>query len=135
MEQRIAIVGAGPAGLSVALELARLGQEDGTPWRIAIFEKAAGLGEHSLSGAIVSPVALRTLFPDLPIEDLPFRAPVRGERVYLLGSRRAWRSMPREKSSPTARLRAAHRLPRCAPVPQPASSTRSPGCGSSSASV
>lgn len=91
LEVDVAIVGAGPAGLSVALELARLGQEDGTPWRIAILEKAAGLGEHSLSGAIVNPVALRALFPDLRVEDLPFREPVRGEKVYLLGSRRAWR--------------------------------------------
>jgi electron-transferring-flavoprotein dehydrogenase len=91
LEVDVAIVGAGPAGLSVALELARLGRENGSPWRIAIFEKAAGLGEHSLSGAIVKPVALRALFPDLPVEDLPFREPVRGEKVYLLGPRRAWR--------------------------------------------
>jgi len=91
LEVDVAIVGAGPAGLSVALELARLGRESGTPWRIAIFEKAAGLGEHSLSGAIVNPVGLRELFPDLPVGDLPFREPVRGEKVYLLGSGRAWR--------------------------------------------
>lgn len=91
LEVDVAIVGAGPAGLSVALELARLGQEDGTPWRIAILEKAAGLGEHSLSSAIVNPVALRALFPDLRAEDLPFREPVRAEKVYLLTPRRAWR--------------------------------------------
>lgn len=91
LEADVAVVGAGPAGLAAALELARLGLEQERPWRIAVFEKASALGEHSLSGAVVNPVALHELFPHLSLEELPLRAPVRGERVYLLGFRRAWR--------------------------------------------
>src|SRR5204863_1647906 len=47
-------------------------------------EKAAALGEHALSGAVVNPRALRELFPDLKDPDLPLRGPVTKEAVYLL---------------------------------------------------
>jgi len=93
----VLIVGAGPAGLSCAIELARLVKQDqgaggGTPdVNIAVLEKAGSLGEHSLSGAVVNPRAFRELFPELKPEDLPFRQPVNAEAVYLLTERRAQR--------------------------------------------
>src|SRR5690606_32827838 len=59
--------------------------------QIAVLEKAAALGEHSLSGAVVNPVAFQELFPDLAMEDFPFRQPVRSEQVLLLTERRARR--------------------------------------------
>jgi len=58
---------------------------------IAVLEKAGGLGEHNLSGAVVDPIGFRTLFPGLKDEDLPFRGPVRNERVYMLTKGRALR--------------------------------------------
>ncbi len=91
LEVDVAIVGAGPAGLAAALELSRLGAERKRPWTIAVLEKAAGLGEHSLSGAVINPIALKALFPDVPLEGLPFRKAVQGERVYYLTKNRAWR--------------------------------------------
>jgi len=91
IEVDVAIVGAGPSGLAAALELARLGEKRSRPWTIAVLEKAAGLGEHSLSGAVVNPVSLRELFPKLPIDSLPFRQKVEGERVYYLTKKQAWR--------------------------------------------
>jgi electron-transferring-flavoprotein dehydrogenase len=51
---------------------------------IAVLEKAESLGEHILSGAVINPGPFRTLFPDLADSDFPFRAPVAGERVYML---------------------------------------------------
>src|SRR5256714_1999517 len=84
MELDVVIVGAGPAGLACAIELAHLAQRERTDLNIGVLEKAEALGEHSLSGAVVNPRALRELFPDLKDADFPFRAPVTKEAVYLL---------------------------------------------------
>ena len=84
MELDVLIVGAGPAGLACAIELARLGKADGMELNIGVLEKAEALGEHSLSGAVVNPRAFRELFPDLKDGDFPFRTPVTKEAVYLL---------------------------------------------------
>ena len=90
MELDVLIVGAGPAGLACAIELAHLAQRERNELTIGVLEKAEALGEHSLSGAVVNPRAFRELFPDLKDADFPFRAPVRQERVALLTSRRAF---------------------------------------------
>jgi electron-transferring-flavoprotein dehydrogenase len=86
----VVFVGGGPAGLAGAIELARLVKKDSEAGgqlgdvQIGIVEKAGALGEHSLSGAVVNPAGFRALFPDVPASELPFRAPVSKERVYLL---------------------------------------------------
>jgi len=90
----VVFVGGGPAGLAGAIELARLVKKDKEAGgglgdvEIAVLEKAETLGAHCLSGAVVNPVALRALFPELKDEDFPLRARVSSERVYFLtGSR------------------------------------------------
>ena len=94
----VVIVGAGPAGLSCAIELARLVKQDQeagggmSDLNIAVLEKAGSLGEHNLSGAVVNPRAFpgavsRTSRP----RSFPFRQPVEAESVYLLTERRAQR--------------------------------------------
>ena len=86
MDLDVLFVGAGPAGLAGAIELARLAKQDPGvgELNIGVLEKAEALGEHSLSGAVVNPRALRELFPDLKDADFPFRGPVTKEAVYLL---------------------------------------------------
>lgn len=86
----VVFVGGGPAGLAGAIELARLvkrANENGDgpgEVEIGVLEKAAGLGEHNLSGAVVNPRAFQELFPELGMEDFPLRRPVTKESVYLL---------------------------------------------------
>ena len=86
----VLFVGAGPAGLAGAIELARLAKKEqeqggGLPdLNIGVLEKAGALGEHSLSGAVVNPRAFRELFPELSDSDFPFKDPVKQEAVNLL---------------------------------------------------
>ncbi|HMI55422.1 MAG TPA: hypothetical protein VK494_04495, partial [Gemmatimonadaceae bacterium] len=86
----VLFVGGGPAGLAGAIALAKLVKADNEAGgdlgdvQIGVLEKAGGLGEHSLSGAVVNPIAIRALFPELEDKDFPFRAAVGGERVYFL---------------------------------------------------
>jgi electron-transferring-flavoprotein dehydrogenase len=89
----VVFVGAGPAGLAGAIELARAARTDPDleGLEIGVLEKAGALGEHCLSGAVVHPRALRELFPHLGDGDLPLRSPVTREAVYLLTKRRALR--------------------------------------------
>ncbi len=93
----VVFVGGGPAGLAGAIELARLVRTDNEAddglgeVEIAVLEKAGQLGEHSLSGAVVNPVALHELFPELDIGDFPLRGPVGKEAVYFLTEKRALR--------------------------------------------
>src|SRR3954465_2762840 len=93
----VLFVGGGPAGLAGAIALARLVKADNAAGgdlgdvQIGVLEKAGALGEHSLSGAVVNPNAIRSLFPELTDKDFPFRAPVAGERVYYLTDSRAVR--------------------------------------------
>ncbi|MGH7448490.1 MAG: 4Fe-4S dicluster domain-containing protein [Longimicrobiales bacterium] len=93
----VVFVGGGPAGLAGAIELAKLVRADNESGggigdiEIAVLEKAAALGEHTLSGAVINPRPFRTLFPDTDVKDMPFRAPVTGERVFVLRERSAFR--------------------------------------------
>ncbi|HKC38775.1 MAG TPA: electron-transfer flavoprotein:ubiquinone oxidoreductase [Gemmatimonadales bacterium] len=91
MELDVLVVGAGPAGLACAIELAKLAKKDGRTLSIGVLEKAETLGEHSLSGAVVNPRAFRELFPELKDSDFPFRGPVKKEAVYLLSGGGSWR--------------------------------------------
>ena len=60
MEYDVAIVGAGPAGLACAIRLKQLKSD----LNICVLEKAATVGAHTLSGAVMEPGPLDALAPE-----------------------------------------------------------------------
>jgi len=64
MEYEVAIVGAGPAGLATAIRLKQLSPDT----TICVLEKAASIGAHSLSGAVLEPQSLEQLCPEWKAE-------------------------------------------------------------------
>jgi electron-transferring-flavoprotein dehydrogenase len=83
VEVDVAIVGAGPAGLSAAIRLGQVAPD----LSVAVLEKGKRPGAHLLSGAIVRPEPLRELVG----EDFPSYGPVPGEAVYFLTRSQALR--------------------------------------------
>jgi electron-transferring-flavoprotein dehydrogenase len=98
IEVGVLIVGAGPAGLACAIRLGQLLETEpelaerlgDVP--VAVLEKGKQPGSHLLSGAVVNPRALRTLFKDrVRTSEMPFYGRVEQESVYFLTPGRAMR--------------------------------------------
>jgi len=84
MEFDAVIVGAGPCGLSAAIRLMQLGEETGRELNICVVEKAAEVGGHILSGAVLEPTALNELFPNWKEMGAPVSVEVTGDDFYFM---------------------------------------------------
>jgi len=97
MDVDVLFVGGGVASLCGALHLSNLikqhnekvekegkGQKFSDEFMIAVLEKGAYIGAHSISGAVMNPVALKELIPDFIDQGAPLEGEVKKEEVLFL---------------------------------------------------
>lgn len=78
------IVGAGPAGLAASIRLKQLAHQSGAELSVCVLEKAAAVGAHILSGAVIDPIALDELIPDWPAKGAPLHTAVAEDQFSIL---------------------------------------------------
>ncbi|MGH6945241.1 MAG: electron transfer flavoprotein-ubiquinone oxidoreductase [Geminicoccaceae bacterium] len=89
MQFDVVVVGAGPAGLAAAIRLRQLSLERDRELSVCVLEKAAALGGHTLSGAVLEPRALDELIPDWQAKGAPLNTAVSNDRFLFLTETRA----------------------------------------------
>jgi electron-transferring-flavoprotein dehydrogenase len=79
----VLIVGAGPSGLAAAIRIKQRHPEIS----VTVVEKAAEIGGHILSGAVMDPVGLDALIPDWRLKGAPVGPDVTRDTYHLLTER------------------------------------------------
>ena len=84
MEFDVLFVGGGPANLAGAIHLMNMAKKKGLELEVCIIEKGSTIGSHSLSGAILDPVALKELIPDYLEKGCPVESAECNDSFYYL---------------------------------------------------
>ncbi len=87
----VLFVGGGPASLAGAIRLMQLAKEKNISLEVALIEKGSEIGSHSLSGAVLNPIALKELFPNYIEKECPVESTVKGDGFYFLTQHRHYR--------------------------------------------
>ncbi len=94
MEFDVIVVGAGPSGLSTAIKLKQLANENNQELNVCILEKGSEVGAHILSGAVFETKALDELLPNWQQDGAPISTKVSGDEIYLLKSESSATKLP-----------------------------------------
>jgi len=86
----LVVVGGGPAGLAAAIRLKQLAQTAGQEVSVCVLEKAAEVGGHILSGAVMDPRAITELIPDWKSLGAPLNTPVTEDQFLFLTESGSW---------------------------------------------
>jgi electron-transferring-flavoprotein dehydrogenase len=89
----VLFVGGGPANLAGAIHLLQRSQQRNQEIEVGLIEKGDAIGSHSLSGAILDPIALKELIPDYLDQGFPVETADCRDAFYYLTPGRQF-SMP-----------------------------------------
>ncbi|MFV9473029.1 electron transfer flavoprotein-ubiquinone oxidoreductase [Advenella sp. RU8] len=84
MEYDVVVVGGGPAGLSTAIKLKQLSNDNNKDISVCVLEKGGEIGAHILSGAVMDPLALDELIPDWKEKGAPLETAVKEDEFLFL---------------------------------------------------
>lgn len=94
MEFDVIVVGAGPSGLTTAIKLKQLANENNQELNVCVLEKGSEVGAHILSGAVFETRALDELFKNWKELGAPLETQVTHDEIYLLKNEQSSIKLP-----------------------------------------